>query len=405
MKALQFSINTPKWLLLKALGMLNQRIYYRGPLPTIRLVDIPEPVLPSGKWLKVRTRMCGFCASDLNLILLRDSPSASPFTSFPCVFGHETCGDVIEVGSEVNGISVGDYVTIAPHLNCTARNITNPCEPCRSGRLSQCENLAEGDISPGLFNGICADIGGSFAPIALAHESQIFKLDAGMQPETGVMIEPMAVALQAVLDSKPQDNEHILVIGGGVIGSLVVQAIRALGIGCRITVSEPSPFHAELCRNFGADDIIADGDLLKHACRLTSAVSYKPLIGPEILMGGFNRIFDAVGNTATLNSGMRSLAAEGTLSVLGIGHDVKLDLTPLWLKLQTIRGVFAYGFMEYGGESRHLFNIVIDLIRQKKIRLTEMVTHAFPLNQYRRMIDINLNKCRHGAIKTAVTFL
>jgi threonine dehydrogenase-like Zn-dependent dehydrogenase len=85
MKALQFSVSILQWIVLKALGRLNRKVYYKGPLAAVKLVDIPEPVLPSEKWVKIETLMCGFCASDLNLILLKESPTASPFTSFPCV--------------------------------------------------------------------------------------------------------------------------------------------------------------------------------------------------------------------------------------------------------------------------------------------------------------------------------
>lgn len=89
MKALQFSVSIPQYLALKILGSLHRRFYLSGGLATIKLVDIPEPVLPSPEWVKIKTRLCGFCASDLNLIFLKDSPTASPFTSFPCVLGHE----------------------------------------------------------------------------------------------------------------------------------------------------------------------------------------------------------------------------------------------------------------------------------------------------------------------------
>jgi threonine dehydrogenase-like Zn-dependent dehydrogenase len=84
MKALQFSVNIPKFILAKILKpVLGDRVFYKGPVKTVRLVDIPEPSLFSPEWVRIRTRYCGFCGSDLNLIRLHDSPRASPFTSFP----------------------------------------------------------------------------------------------------------------------------------------------------------------------------------------------------------------------------------------------------------------------------------------------------------------------------------
>jgi threonine dehydrogenase-like Zn-dependent dehydrogenase len=100
------------------------------------------------------------------------------------------------------------------------------------------------------------------------------------------------------------------------------------------------------------------------------------MLGDPVLMGGFNRIYDSVGNSSTLNLGMRILAAFGTLSVVVIGKEVKLDLTPLWLKLQTLKGVYGHG----------------------------MVTHTFRLEDYLEMIDVNMNKGKHNAIKTLVSF-
>lgn len=70
----------------------------------MKLVDIPEPVLPSPEWVKIKTRLCGVCGSDINLMFMKDSPSAMPFTSFPCVPGHEFCGDVVDVGADVKKI-------------------------------------------------------------------------------------------------------------------------------------------------------------------------------------------------------------------------------------------------------------------------------------------------------------
>jgi threonine dehydrogenase-like Zn-dependent dehydrogenase len=94
----------------------------------------------------------------------------------------------------------------------------------------------------------------------------------------------------------------------------------------------------------------------------------------------------------------------GVLSVVGIGGDVKLDLTPLWLKLQTVKGVYAYGLVDHNGERRHVFDIALDLISRGKIAAAALVTHRFRLDDYRRMIAVNMNKGRYKAVKTIVVF-
>jgi (R,R)-butanediol dehydrogenase/meso-butanediol dehydrogenase/diacetyl reductase len=404
MKALQFSVNIPQWVALKALGLVTKKLFYKGPLATVKLSEIPEPAFPSGEWVKIKTLLCGFCASDLNLLLLRDSPSASPFTSFPCTIGHEICGEIVETGSDVKELKAGDVVTIFPQLSCAARGIDPVCRACRTGRVGNCENFAEGTLPPGMFNGICRDLGGGFGEYFVAHQSQVFIIPEELSHEEGALIEPFSVGLQAVTDNRPQRGDQVLIIGGGVIGTMIVKTIRALDIDCRITVSEPSAFQAELIKKAGADEVITDGDLFSHTVKITGAKRYKPLIGPDILMGGFNRIFDVVGNSKTLNQALRSLAVEGVLSVVGIGHDVKLDLTPMWLKLQTIRGVFACGYTNAYGEEKHIFQVAIDLVKEKKVDIEDMATHTFRIEDFDTMIETNLDKARNGAVKTMVSF-
>jgi len=348
--------------------------------------------------------MCGLCGSDVSLIFLKDSPTATPFTSFPCTIGHEVCGEVAEVGSNVDGFQKGDLVTVAPQLSCVTRGIEPLCRSCQQGRIANCENMAEGKLSPGLIIGICRDIGGGFAPYMVAHKSQVFKLPQGMSPKEGAMIEPFAVTLQAVYDNTPDRDDQVLIIGGGVIGNLLVQSIRALGIDCSITVAEPSRFHAELASQAGANYLITDGDVLHQSERITGAKAYKPMLGDKITMGGFTKIFDTVASAETLNTDMRVLRTGGVLSVVGIGKEVMSDLTPLWLKLQTIKGAYCYGYTDVRGKREHVFDIAIELVKQKKVSVAPMITHTFPLESYRDMIEVNLHKGKYKAVKTVVSF-
>ena len=404
MKALQFSASAAKFLILKPLGALFPSLFYKGPLATVKFVDIPEPTLPGPDWVKLRTLMCGFCGSDQSLIFLKDSPTASPFTSFPCVLGHELCGEIVEVGKGVTDRRVGDRVTMSPGLTCTARGIDPACPSCRAGRPGSCENTAKGRLASGMFTGICKDIGGGFAPYLVAHASQIYTMPEGMSIETGSMMEPLGVTLQAVMDNRPVADDKVLVIGGGVIGNLIVQSIRAFEIPCSITMAEPSRFHAELAAKAGANYVVTDGDIPGAARQVTGAESYKPLLGKNILMGGFTKIFDCVGHTDTLRAAMRAMAGGGTLSIVGIGDEVKLDLTPLWLKLQTIKGVYAHGVNLVDGRCEHVFETALRFAAAGRVHLHEMVTHTFPLTRYQDMIEVNMRKSANRAVKTAVSF-
>ena len=405
MQALQFNVDVPRFIAAKALGtVLGQQTFCRGPTKTLSLVDIAEPRLPGPDWVKIQTAYCGFCGSDLNLILLHDSPTASPFTSFPCIIGHEAVGQIAETGSAVDDLSAGDRVAVNPILSCKVRGISPVCQSCAAGRPGNCENYAEGDFPPGMFLGINRRLNGGFAPYMAAHRSQVYRLPGELTTETAVMAEPAAVALQAVLDNLPAPDERVLVIGGGVIGNLMIQTARAVAPNCHISVIEPSAFAADTARQTGADEIIAAKEVFSRTAAITNARIYKPMLGMEIAAGGFARIYDAVGSSSTLNLSMRLLAATGTLSVVGIGGDVKLDLTPLWLKLQTVKGAYAYGRVTVDGQVRDVFELALEFMAEGKIDAGRLVTHKFHLSDYRRMIAVNSDKARHQAFKTVAAF-
>jgi threonine dehydrogenase-like Zn-dependent dehydrogenase len=319
------------------------------------------------------------------------------------VTGHEIVGLITETGAGVTGFKTGDIVTINPGLGCEARGIASLCPSCRAGKAS-CENFAKGNLPPGMFTGITKGVNGGFAPYLTAHQSQLFKVPEGMLPEAAVMTEPVAVALQAVFDNLPEENEKILVIGGGVIGNLIIQSVRALVPGCHISVIEPSGFAADLAVTAGADAVISAKEVFAQTVRITNATLYKPLVGMKILMGGFHRVFDTVAAASTLKLAMRLLAGMGTLSIVGIGGDVKIDLTPLWLKLQTVKGVYGYGRHVFNGKDRHVFDIALDFMNQGIIRVENLVTHRFPLEDYEQMIEVNLNKGKHRAMKAVMVF-
>lgn len=405
MKALQFNATAANFIIAKSgAALFGNRIFYKGPLRMIRLVDIPEPTLPSPDWVKIETIYCGFCGSDQNVILLHDSPSATPFTSFPCILGHEIVGRISDVGSNVTTFSKADTVVINPFLGCETRGITPLCPSCAAGRSSNCENFAKGNISPGMITGLCKGVNGGFAPVLVAHKSQLFKVPEGVNHKTAVMTEPLTIALDTIFNNMPEPDENVLIIGGGVIGTLVIRSIRAVEAHCHISVIEPAPFAARLAMESGADEIIPVNDMFNQTARITGATIYKPLLGMQMPMGGFHRIYDTVGNSSTLNQSLRLLKALGTISVVGIGGDVKLDLTPLWLKLQQIRGVYGSGKVMYQNRKQHVFEVALQLMETGKIQVEDLITHKFAIEDYAHMIEVNLNKGANKAVKTIVSF-
>jgi threonine dehydrogenase-like Zn-dependent dehydrogenase len=221
--------------------------------------------------------------------------------------------------------------------------------------------------------------------------------------EAAVLTEPLAVAVQAVMDNRPLPGDKVLVIGGGVIGAMIVKAIRGLGAGCSITVAEPSPFSAEYVKKAGADHVIS-GDLVEAAGKLAGARIYKPMLGERIAQGGFERVFDTVGYSDTLQKALIVTAGGGTVSLVGIAKTIAVDPTPIWLKLLTIKGCYGYNYNETGSGRKHAFEIALDLLGSGKVAAADMLTHTFPIEEYKELIQVNLNKGMHRAMKTAIRF-
>ena len=198
MKAVQFLGTVPRYAFSMVAGTFTKKAYYSA-LSNVVFREVDEPELLSENWVKVKTRYSGICGSDMNLILLHDSPSSSPFVSFPITLGHENCGRVTEVGKNVTDIEVGDRVVVDPILSCVPREISEPCQFCRSGDFSLCQNFRKGIASPGFSIGYCRDTGGGWSESFVAHKSQVIKLPDRGVFENAVLIDAFCSALHPVM--------------------------------------------------------------------------------------------------------------------------------------------------------------------------------------------------------------
>jgi threonine dehydrogenase-like Zn-dependent dehydrogenase len=200
-RAVHFAAPIPTYLATLAAGRVSPQLYV-GPHACTRYGDVAAPALPGDRWVRVRTRMGGICGSDLNVITLKASPQASPFSSFPFVLGHENVGTVAEVGRGVRGVAVGERVTANPLLCCEPRGLA-PCAPCAAGDHPRCEHFTDGDVAPGhahrhhartrreLGRGVRrARVAGAPVPDALSDEE-------------AVLVEPFACSVHAVRANLP----------------------------------------------------------------------------------------------------------------------------------------------------------------------------------------------------------
>ena len=401
-EAIQYTKSIPRYLAMRYLGK-RWRSLYTSPFSCTRLVDIPEPQLPTPEWVKVKTRLSGICGSDLATITAKGSPYFSPFTSTPFVLGHEIVGEVAETGTAVEGFPVGTRVVIEPALSCPVRGISPLCYQCRNQRFANCENITKGDISEGVQTGYCRDTGGGWSQYVLAHQSQLHLVPDAISDEAAVLLEPFACALHGVLKFSPDRTATICVIGGGSIGLLTVAALRILGHRNRIIIFAKYPHQQQLARELGADDVLSPNSGRYAAfCELTGATSHQPELGQQVLIGGVDVTFDCIGSSVTIDDALRFTRAGGDVILVGMpGIPKNVDWTSIWYKQLRVTGAYTYGLENHNDEQIHTFTLGMRLLQKMEAHLRPLVSTLFPLRDYKRAIQTALNTGKTATVKTA----
>jgi threonine dehydrogenase-like Zn-dependent dehydrogenase len=407
MKAVQFLGTIPRYAFSMAAGVFSRKAYYSR-LSNLVLREVDEPRLMSENWVKVRTVYSGICGSDLNLILLKDSPSSSPYVSFPLTLGHENCGYVVEVGRDVTDIEVGDRVVVDPLLSCAAREIDEPCRFCQAGDFSLCENYRKGIVSPGLAIGYCRDTGGGWSESFVAHKSQVIRLPDNVSFEEAALIDAFCSALHPVMRNYPKDDETCLVMGAGVIGLSVVAGLRALGSSANIVVLAKYRHQAQLARDYGADKVVClkeEQDYYQALADVLGGELLKPIIGKRIVQGGADIVFECVGSAPSIDDSLRFARSGGKVVLVGLAAFPKgIDWTPIWMNEINVKGSFWCGGETYLGEKTSTYKVAVDLLEKKKLSLARLLTHKFRIEDYKEAIEANLSKGRTKLIKSVFSF-
>ena len=136
----------------------------------------------------------------------------------------------------------------------------------------------------------------------------------------------------------------------------------------------------------------------------TGAMAYMPVVGPEVYAGGgFDCVFDCVGNRSSLMQSLGFASPRGQVVVLGCAGEIrKLDLTFLWAKELRLQGYVGYGAEEWGGRRLHTFEITLQRMLADAGTLESLVTHVFPLEQYRDALRAAYDHRRSAAVKVAL---
>jgi len=403
MKALTFKYNIPRYLITGALHRKWPQVLFSKVAP-VQLRDIPEPELPGRDWVKIKPLLAGLCGTDMGVICCHESLTLQPFASYPFVLGHEVCGEITEAGRDVEGFIVGDRVTVMPMLGCIPRGIDPPCRYCMSGRSQLCENFTEGKLSPGTIVGTTSGVPGFISETGIAHVSQLHRVPDGVSDEAACLTDPFSTGLHMAIQNPVEPGETLMVIGCGVMGLSTIAALKALHPEARIVAVEIDPFHSQVARDFGAQEVISpplDKKFYRAVADLTGAKLFTPLLAKPLLVGGVDRVFDTVGSTETINTSLRILRSAGWFNLLGIGEPKRIDWTPVWFKELTLKGVYGYQEEEFAGTVEHNFDLALRLHEEGKADLAPLVTHKFKLDNWQAALEVALNKGKHHAVKIA----
>jgi threonine 3-dehydrogenase len=210
------------------------------PGPGLTLVDVPEPV-PAPDEVLIAVEAASICGTDLH-IERWDEWSAQRIEP-PLTLGHEFAGTVVDVGSDVRDVSVGDYVSAESHVTC------GMCFHCRTGQGHMCERTRI----------LGVDRDGAFAQYVTVPESVVWQNDRSkLPPEIAALQEPFG---NAVFATSEQDlaGQSIAVLGCGPVGLFTIAIARASGAAI-VLASDLRPLRLELAARMGAHDTLDVGD-------------------------------------------------------------------------------------------------------------------------------------------------
>ncbi len=356
-------------------------------LSMLKLGDVPEPSPPTRDWVRVMPNLSGICGSDLAAISGHVSLYLDPLTSYPFVPGHEVVG-VLDDGSRV---------VIEPALGCKVRGIDPPCPRCAEGRPGLCYNVTEGPIEVGLQTGYCADTGGGWGEVLVAHPSQIHAVPESLSDEVAVLIEPLACCVHAALRGGATKDDVVVVSGAGTIGLLTVAAVKLFTPPRRLIAIAKHPTQRDLARKLGADQVVPPNEVFQRVRFATGARRLEGM-NRSLLLGGADITFECVGRAESLNDAVRFTREGGRVVVVGMPGEEKVDWAPVWQRELTVTGAYAYG-SEPQRKGRATFELALEAAPD--MHLEALTGPLFGLGEYRDAIAYAMSAGRLGAVKVA----
>ncbi|MCM3784695.1 2,3-butanediol dehydrogenase [Neobacillus mesonae] len=315
----------------------------------LRLEQIEEPKAAAGQ-VKIKVEWCGICGSDLHEYtagpIFIPGKEQHPLTGekAPVTMGHEFSGQVVEIGEGVTKLKAGDRVVVEPIFNC------GKCTACRQGKYNLCEDMG--------FLGLAGG-GGGFSEYVAAAEHMVHKIPDSVSYEQGALVEPSAVALYAVRQSKLKVGDKAVVFGAGPIGLLVIEALKASGAS-EIYAVELSPERKQKAEELGAIAIDPkEYDVVKEIHNRTS--------------GGADVVFEVTGVPPVLEQALESVKIGGELMIVSIfEQEAPIKPNKIVIQERSISGIIGY---------RDVFPAVISLMEKGFFPAEKLVTKRISLDE------------------------
>ncbi len=371
------------------------------------LVDVDEPVLPTGEWARVAVDVGGICGSDLHLFapLVDGSPTLQGIADFPFELGHEIAGTVIEAGPDCP-LAAGTRVAVDPIIPCLPRGIDPPCANCARGWASSCLNFDSHVMTGGRSLGFTRGLGAGWAEQVLGHRSMLHPIPDGVPEKVASLHEPISIALHGLAHRPPDRGSPILVVGGGIIGLTALLAVRDLFPDNSVTVLLRYPHQAQAARACGATAVVmgSGGGAFEELAALTGGRA----VGEgddRMLMGGFPYVVEAAGSPAAVTDALRAADHRGTVLTLGAAGTATIDMTPIWYKQLVVVGSVDHGSHPSSAMGRapagpdHSIDAALAVLARSTFPPDVLVTHEFPLEGYREAVRAGLDKNASQAMK------
>jgi len=329
-----------------------------------RVEDISIPKIGLDEVL-VRVRVCGLCTTDIFRAMYRRAKPGS-------VFGHEIAGDVAEVGPKVTKFEAGNRVAVLHHVPCGA------CYYCMHRQEPLCDQYRRTNVDPGGF----AEYIRVIADLA---QKVVIKIPDGMTYEEATMIEPTACCVRAARKSGVSPGDTVLVIGGGPLGLINAQMAKSMGAS-PVIISDHHDFRVEIAKRLGVDQAF-------NAKKIIIEEKVRQLTQAQ----GADLVIVAVASTEAIHQAIRMVRCGGRICIFGDFRDVPQPNVEVDPKLMLRDDVMLFGSWGCAPQDYH---VAFNMIRMGRVKVKEMVTHTFPMEQFAEALKVMAGKeCMRIVIK------